>query len=288
MKADDIEREEAHIRNAWIAGAISAAVTLGFSFAGSYSEEIRHKYGFDTWTLFDVAIILGLTYGIFRKSRFCALTMLLYFAISKLVMYAHAGKFSGGLVTLLFGYFYYRGTLAAFELQEHLVEIGVIKHKKPHVLTIVGGSVLALILGCLIYLGSLGPPVGVVPGRQLGAKYVSSIRDLGLLGEDELILYWYSDAVLDFKDGFYFFTKRKVVLYCQEWENPSIVIPYSYISNLKFFHNASIWEDSQIELSLNDNSQVFLPVSSDNDGDQIFYEQLVVTYKKTSTRLQDE
>src|SRR3546814_16318433 len=39
--------------------------------------------GFSAWELFDVALILGLAFGIYKKSRTCAVLMLAYFIVAK-------------------------------------------------------------------------------------------------------------------------------------------------------------------------------------------------------------
>ena len=81
MYGQALSNAERHIRNAWIAGTIAAIVTFLFSVIGAYSQEVQLKYGFDTWTLIDVGLIAILTFGIFKKSRFCALSLLIYFVL---------------------------------------------------------------------------------------------------------------------------------------------------------------------------------------------------------------
>jgi serine/threonine-protein kinase len=76
--------------------------------------------GFDAWSLLDVALIFGLSFGIYKKSRVCAVLMLAYFIVSKIVLMLEAGKPSGLLVALIFAYFYVqgiRGTVAFHKLQ---------------------------------------------------------------------------------------------------------------------------------------------------------------------------
>jgi serine/threonine-protein kinase len=70
--------------------------------------------------LIDVALILGLTYGIYRKSRVCALLMLVYFLISKLIMIEHDSKGSGLVMAVIFLYYYVQGVLGTFAYHKHI------------------------------------------------------------------------------------------------------------------------------------------------------------------------
>lgn len=99
------------IKGAWVAGCISAAMTLVVTLIAMSGTE---ALGFSVWSLGDVAFILGLTYGIYRKSRVCAVLMLAYFVLSKIILMLEAGKPSGLLVALIFGYFYAQGIVGTF------------------------------------------------------------------------------------------------------------------------------------------------------------------------------
>lgn len=100
-----------HIRNAFTAACISGTLTLAvtlFSMAGTVILDA------DAWTLIDVALIFGLAYGIWRKSRVCAVLMLAYFLMSKILLVIQTGQFQGGLLALIFFYYYLRGAIATF------------------------------------------------------------------------------------------------------------------------------------------------------------------------------
>src|SRR5512137_1150006 len=77
----DQEQAEKAIKNAWTAGIISGVLTLIVTIAAMAGYSIL---GFSALNLLDVAVIGGLTFGIYRKSRTCAVIMLIYFMGSKL------------------------------------------------------------------------------------------------------------------------------------------------------------------------------------------------------------
>jgi len=107
-----------HIKNAWIAGIISSVVTLIASLLPLFGASIA---GFNLFNLADVALIAGLTVGIWRKSRICALIMLVYFIASKVMLISKTGNSAGLIMGAVFAYFYFqgvRGTFAWHKLQK--------------------------------------------------------------------------------------------------------------------------------------------------------------------------
>ncbi len=291
MNNIQLEQAEKHIRNAWIVGAISTTITLLFSFIGAYNEDIRFKYGLDTWSLIDVALMAGLTYGIYKKKRFAALIFLIYFLLSKFIMAASTGQFTGGAMSLIFAYFLFQGTRSSFQLHRHLIDTGEIvkDDRKKGVWYYVNASVIGLIVIIVIVLmviGNNSPDIEVVPGKQLNKEYIDFIRNEGIIDKSENVKYWYSDGFTDFKDGFYFFTDKRVVVYSQEWDEPAIIIPYSEIVRIEFEQDPSFLEDSRITLELIDNTSVYFPISSENGGDEKYYSSLLETWNANSGYLE--
>ncbi len=100
------------IRNAWIAALVSAAVTLVIALVAMAGELHGPFSGSQLW---DVVFILGLAFGISRKSRVCAVVMFLYFVISKIWLIYVTGQFNGIYLGFAFLYFYGQGAMATFD-----------------------------------------------------------------------------------------------------------------------------------------------------------------------------
>lgn len=99
------------IRKAAIAAAVVGAMTgvlIGLSMAGVAQT------GFDAWALLDVALAFGLAYGIHRRSRTCAVAMLVYFIASKIILAIELRQVSGLPLALLIGYFLVQGVSGTF------------------------------------------------------------------------------------------------------------------------------------------------------------------------------
>jgi hypothetical protein len=99
------------IKSAWIAACISGVITLVVTLIAISGTELL---GFDAWSLLDVGMIFALAFGIYKRSRACAVTMLAYFVVSKIILMAESGKPSGLLMALIFGYYFWQGVQGTF------------------------------------------------------------------------------------------------------------------------------------------------------------------------------
>ena len=105
------------IRNACVAGTISTVITLVFALLAITGTSVA---GITSWQLLDVALMAGLTYGIYRRSRTCAVMMLAYFVISKVLQIVEGGKPTGIVLALVFFYYYAHGVVGTFAYHKHL------------------------------------------------------------------------------------------------------------------------------------------------------------------------
>ncbi len=103
------------IKGAWIAGCISGGITLGAVLLSLAGTSIL---GFSAWQMLDVAIIFGLAFGIYKKSRTCAVIMLVYFIANRIFMMIEVGKPVGIVLGLVFAYYFVRGVIGTFEYQK--------------------------------------------------------------------------------------------------------------------------------------------------------------------------
>lgn len=101
-----------HIRHAWIAGLVAAAMTLLFILLAPTGTHVG-RYG--SLQLVDVVFILLMAYGTRRKSRVCAVLMFVYFLASKILAIKHGGSLNAVLYGLAFLYYFGQGAMATFD-----------------------------------------------------------------------------------------------------------------------------------------------------------------------------
>lgn len=99
------------VKNAWIAALVSAGITFLLALAAIFGSPIL---GISAWELIDVAFVLGMAYGIYKKSRTCAVLMFVYFIISKTMLTMSTGAMTGLPLALVFIYFYWQGVAGTF------------------------------------------------------------------------------------------------------------------------------------------------------------------------------
>ena len=92
----------------WIAAAIAGFATLIFSLAESF--------GLNHYNLVDAAILLALAYGVYRRSRTCAVLALAYHILNRVMLYAGTRDVPPitMVITLVFAALYVLGVIGTF------------------------------------------------------------------------------------------------------------------------------------------------------------------------------
>jgi|SRR5437667_12052668 len=106
-----LELQEKHVTRAWMAASISAGLAL--IFGALAAAGVLGMPGLDAWILVDAAILAALGYGVWKRSRVCALLLLIYGIVNEIYLALdETAHFS--LLRLVFIYFYFRGTIQLF------------------------------------------------------------------------------------------------------------------------------------------------------------------------------
>ena len=110
---EDVQRK---IRHAWIAALVSAGITaiaVGLAVGGVLAIP-----GIDAWGLIDVGVTVGLAYGVYRKSRTCAIALLVLFVLNTALKWAESGTVQGLPIALVFLLLYVQGVIGTFQYQK--------------------------------------------------------------------------------------------------------------------------------------------------------------------------
>lgn len=103
MTIQDAERA---IKDAWIVGVVAVVITVALTLIYASGAGLAHV---DVWNVLDIFILSGLTYGIYRRNRFSAAAMLVYYLAGKIVLWVDERAFIGVPLALIFAYFFWRG-----------------------------------------------------------------------------------------------------------------------------------------------------------------------------------
>lgn len=105
------------IRNGWVAACVSGALTLLFATLAANGKALP---GMSSMMFIDVVLILGLGFGIYRKSRVCAVLMLVYFIASKILMLMQGFNLVNIAFGVAFCIVYFQAARATFAYHAHL------------------------------------------------------------------------------------------------------------------------------------------------------------------------
>ena len=105
------EEIQKKIRGAYIAALVSAGITLVIILIAMFGTPIM---GLSAVDLIDVAFVFGMAFGIYKKSRTCAVLMFIYFIISKVLLIVSTGAILGLPIALAFLFLYWQGISGAF------------------------------------------------------------------------------------------------------------------------------------------------------------------------------
>lgn len=146
---------------------------------------------------------------------------------------------------------------------------------------LVGGGAAFVVLVCgglaagLMYIGVYGPETSVYTGNRVPKHFIDTAKSVGALEEGEELIYFYSDAMSDIRDGFYFLSDRKVAVYSElAGASPLTTVAFEEIEDVELFRDDSFFVDSEITIHLTDGRLVSFPVSSEFDRDEDFFDAI--------------
>lgn len=113
---------EKGMKDAVITGVIAIVVTAMLTLIYASGAGLSH---IDPWNIADLLIMAGLTYGIYRKNRFCAGAMPFYYLSVKTVLWVGERAFIGVPLALIFAYFFVRGAQGAWAYHKLIRENNV-------------------------------------------------------------------------------------------------------------------------------------------------------------------
>lgn len=153
--------------------------------------------------------------------------------------------------------------------------------RRNYLMWILGSVGICCVLCCggaiafVAYVGVVAPETSVYTGSQIPAKFTTTAKDVGALEDGESIEFFYSDGILDIRDGFYFVSDRKVAVYSEDGRDPALqTIKFEDIDLLEFSKSTGTFEDSEIMMKLKDGQWITFPVSNEHGRDQLFFDAI--------------
>ncbi len=125
--------------------------------------------------------------------------------------------------------------------------------------------------GALGYRGAVSPDSAIYEGHAVPERFITTMKQCGALGEDEVLIYFYSSGVYDIRDYFCFLSHLRVVVYRSGDPGPEMnAFPVSEIESAELFRPESSLEYSRITMHLKDGGKFSFEVSSEEHRDEQF------------------
>jgi len=100
-----------NIRNAWIAALVAAGFTILLMLLPCIGNGLTSHV--NIYQLVDVFILLGLSFGVFKRSRICVIMLFIYAVLNEI--YIIKIGMNPSLIRIIFIYFYLQGLIAIFK-----------------------------------------------------------------------------------------------------------------------------------------------------------------------------
>ena len=128
----------------------------------------------------------------------------------------------------------------------------------------------------LAVLSTLGPSLAVQTGAELERSDLDLLRAEGIVEQDEKIVLFYSAGLFSIREDGNVLTDRRVISYEEEADGQIAVYEalLSEIESISIAEKGDFLSDSILLIALRDQTSFYLLVSTENDGDNRFLEEV--------------
>ena len=253
------------IQESFYAAIFVLVITAGATIYSILSNTTEGTFRlWNDWSIIgDIAIIIVLAFFIKRKSRFAASTILIYFLISKIMLFSadlNNLRISSLITSLIFIFFFARGAYATF-VYHKLERIENPDYKTP--------SKKGLFIGVpiIIFFIVAGWLIAVTPGTmevmkssEISAIIKNKLTEAEVTKKGDKIDFFYSYGISDIIEEGVVFTDEYLIYYItEEDKTKSYRLPYSNMKEIRLKEKGDYFNDTIIEINFK-GSDNWIPV----------------------------
>ena len=253
------------IQESFYAAIFVLVITAGATIYSILSNTTEGTFRlWNDWSIIgDIAIIIVLAFFIKRKSRFAASTILIYFLISKIMLFSadlNNLRISSLITSLIIIFFFARGAYATF-VYHKLERIENPDYKTP--------SKKGLFIGVpiIIFFIVAGWLIAVTPGTmevmkssEISAIIKNKLTEAEVTKKGEKIDFFYSYGISDIIEEGVVFTDEYLIYYItEEDKTKSYRLPYSNMKEIRLKEKGDYFNDTIIEINFK-GSDNWIPV----------------------------
>jgi hypothetical protein len=279
-----MDRDEAikATKSGAIAACISGVLTLGIVLVAIFSNSNGAiALWNDPSNFFDIILIFGCAYGIYKKSRAAAVLLFVYFIFAKVIIGIETGNVSGLGLGLVFLYFYGKAIQGTFVFNK--LEKAENTNYKPTPKWVYYTGIPTLTIMVILIGVGLMTMTGAMPSTevQAGVDVLQSDRDTlitnAIISENDRVEFFYSGGFTSILEGGSVLTGDRVILYMPD-ENQELQVYEIYfneIASVELIEMGNLMNNSIYQVnSHKPDAWIQLALSAENRGDVKFIESL--------------
>ncbi|MGY6518785.1 MAG: hypothetical protein ACXIUZ_08725 [Lysobacteraceae bacterium] len=281
-----MDREQALRANR--SGAVAACIVATFTAVvvvmAMQADPVAggiESYFADPVFFLDVGLMLLCAYGMYRNSRTAAVFVFGYYVVAKVATTVATGQVIGIGAALIFLYFFGRAIQGTFAF--HRIE----KATNPGYRSAPGWLVWVSVpvIGVLVVLTGFGalsmtsllPSTQVQSGEQITSRDIATLREAGILVEDETVEHFYSYGLFSILEGGNLVTNLGVVIYYPEDGGELTVaeLPFGKIASVEKIEDGGVLSHSVYRVNgFDEDNWLLLELSTESRGDVRFVQAI--------------
>ncbi|HAG44929.1 MAG TPA: hypothetical protein DCL31_18380 [Clostridium sp.] len=125
----DNEKALKYIKTAWVLAIVSSLLTLLVVIISVLGN--NNFLGLSLYSLLDVVFVLGLAFGVYKKSRVCAVMLFIFFVLGQLnILISGMGSIGSFIMSVAFATGYFQGIRGTIHYHKNKkIEINEDLHK---------------------------------------------------------------------------------------------------------------------------------------------------------------
>ena len=269
-------------KNGAIAAFISGGITtLIFLYATGANAQGTFGLWNDPAVILDIILIFVCAFGMLRNSRTAAVTIFIYFILSKIYIALATGNSAGIGIGFIFLYFYGKAIQGSFTYHK-IKKVEDPEYKPTSKWSYYIGIPLIVLMFVVMGFGLLietdvVPSTEVLAGNNVSDSNRSILVANDILFETEEIEYFYSNGLTSILEGGSILTDRAVVMYYTDDDEGLKIydLEFSDIAAVELLQDGNIFYDSVYKVSSGDeDAWLNIELTAYERGDIKFVEAL--------------
>lgn len=265
-------------KNGAIAAFISGTITMlvvAYAMMSDTSGELALWN--DPTNAVDIVLIFACAIGMLKCSRTAAVSIFVYFIISKAAITLETGQTSGLAMSLVFLYFFGKAIQGSFAWKKLKKAEDPGYRSAPrwvYWMTIPTMSLFFFAAGFgVLTMTDMVPSTEVLEGSKVNLADKQMMIDTGIIYDDEEIEYMYSYGITSILEGGSVLSDRAVIsYYTDEYDGFNVYeITYDQIESVQLIEKGDLFTETVYQVNgFNENNWLTISLSPEGGGDEEF------------------